>query len=68
VTATDAGGRQAGAAHTAADGGYSIALAPGRYTLTVSTGSKYPICPPTDVTVESGKVTRADISCDSGMR
>jgi len=50
------------------DGSYRIGLAPGSYTLVVQTGSAYPRCPATPVTVTAGAAQRADISCDSGIR
>ena len=53
---------------TSANGGYSLVLPPGSYTLVVNTGATYPRCPPTGVTVASGAATRADITCDSGIR
>ena len=68
VDAQAGDGHVVASAQTSANGGYSLLLAPGRYTLVVSTGSTYPRCPPTPVTVASGAATRADITCDSGIR
>jgi len=51
-----------------ANGDYSMRLAPGRYTLVVQTGSLFPRCPATAVTVPRNQVVTADISCDTGIR
>jgi len=51
-----------------ANGDYSMRLAPGRYTLVVQTGSRFPRCPATAVTVPRNQVVTADISCDTGIR
>ena len=51
-----------------AAGRYSLSLRPGQYTLTVSTGETLPRCPVADVAVGDGAPTRADISCDTGIR
>lgn len=51
-----------------AAGRYSLSLPPGLYTLTVSTGAIFPRCPVVNVTVGEGSPTRADISCDTGIR
>src|SRR6266568_4634986 len=48
-----------------ANGDYSMRLAPGRYTLVVQTGSLFPRCPATAVTVPRNQVVTADISCDT---
>ncbi|MHB8464146.1 MAG: carboxypeptidase-like regulatory domain-containing protein [Acidimicrobiales bacterium] len=58
------------AATTQSDGSgrYRLALDPGSYTLVVVTSGSYPRCNPTPVTVTAGAATRADISCDTGIR
>jgi hypothetical protein len=53
---------------TAADGRYSLALAPGRYVLNVAVGRAFPRCPQVTVSVRSARPARADITCDSGIR
>lgn len=68
VDAQAADGHVVASARTSANGGYSVVLGPGRYTLVVTTGSAYPRCPATPVTVSAGAASRADISCDSGIR
>jgi len=45
-----------------------MTLAPGRYTLVVQTGSQFPRCPTTPVTVPPNQMVTADISCDTGIR
>jgi 5-hydroxyisourate hydrolase-like protein (transthyretin family) len=50
------------------DGRYAMRLAPGRYTLVVQTGSQFPRCPTTPVTVPRNQVVTVDISCDTGIR
>ena len=68
VDAQDGSGRTVASTHTDAAGRYSLGLAPGSYTLVVVTGTAFPRCPPTAVTVRSGAPTRADIGCDTGIR
>jgi hypothetical protein len=51
-----------------ADGTYRLGLPPGTYTLSVQTGKPLPRCPPTRVSVPAGITTRADVSCDTGIR
>lgn len=68
IDAHAADGRVAASTQSGADGSYRIGLPPGNYTLVVVTGSTYPRCPDTPVTVAPGAATRADISCDTGIR
>ena len=68
VDAEDGSGRTVASTQTDQAGRYSLALAPGNYTLVVVTGTAFPRCPPTAVTVRSGAPTRADIGCDTGIR
>lgn len=51
-----------------ASGRYAIRLSPGVYILVAVTVSRWPHCPPKPVTVRAGRTTRANISCDSGIR
>ena len=68
VAAQRRGGGVAARTHSDSNGRYAMRLAPGRYTLVVQTGSRFPYCPPTNVTVTRGQVVTADISCDTGIR
>lgn len=68
VNAQDASGRTVATTRTDQAGRYSLSLAAGSYTLVTVTGATYPRCPPTSVTVRPGGPTRADISCDTGIR
>jgi hypothetical protein len=68
VQAQDPSGRTVAATDTDSHGRYQLVLPPGPYTLTATTGSTYPRCPPVQVTVRAGTATRADISCDTGIR
>jgi hypothetical protein len=68
VEGRDSSGRTVATTHTDQSGAYRLGLAPGTYTLVAVTGSTFPRCPPTSVTVRSGAATRADISCDTGIR
>jgi hypothetical protein len=49
-------------------GRYAFDLAPGRYMLVVVIPSGFPRCPETSVAVQRGSATRADVSCDTGIR
>lgn len=51
-----------------AEGRFALALAPGRYVLTASSGTVFPSCPPFTVEVPAAGEARADIVCDSGIR
>ncbi|HZU71633.1 MAG TPA: carboxypeptidase-like regulatory domain-containing protein [Acidimicrobiales bacterium] len=68
VEAQDSSGSTVASTATDAQGRYAMRLPPGRYTLVVDTGSNWPRCPSTTVTVGSSGPTRADISCDTGIR
>ncbi len=68
VTARDASGGTVATTHSDSHGRYGLDLAPGSYTLVVVTTSGWPRCPDTAVTVRPGSPTRADISCDTGIR
>jgi hypothetical protein len=50
---------------TTSDGSFHLNLPPGTYDLYARAGMS---CDPQTVTVESGRVSQADISCDSGIR
>lgn len=66
VTATTSG-RQVASTTSDSQGRYTLPLPPGTYTLDATTGSTYPHCTPVTVTITSS-ATRADITCDTGIR
>jgi hypothetical protein len=68
IEARDSAGSLVATGASDAAGRYSLSLRPGQYTLTVSTGAIFPSCPVVDVGVGDGAPTRADISCDTGIR
>jgi hypothetical protein len=68
IRAQTGGGRVVGRTHSDGNGRYAMALPPGRYTLVVQTGSTFPRCPTTPVTVPPNRTVAADISCDTGIR
>lgn len=68
VDARRSTGEVVGATRSDAQGRYAIALPAGSYTLSVVVNNGQPWCPTTDVQVHDGRVTRADISCDTGIR
>ena len=61
-------GRTVATAHSDANGDYRLSLAMGQYTLVVVSSNVFPRCPNTPLTVRDGAPTRADISCDTGIR
>jgi hypothetical protein len=68
VDGRDANGRTVATTHTDTAGHYRLALAPGSYILVAVTGSMFPRCPATPVTVTPGPAVRQDINCDTGIR
>lgn len=68
VDARDAAGSTVRSTNSDSSGRYSLSLPVGDYTLVVVTPSGFPRCPDTPVTVRAGAPTRADISCDTGIR
>jgi hypothetical protein len=50
------------------DGTFKVAVAPGSYRLEADWPSRIGGCTPVDVTVERGRFTHADVSCDTGIR
>ena len=68
VDARDSTGKLVGATHSDADGTYRIPLPAGSYTLMVVTTGPFPHCPSPMVTILTGQVTFADVSCDTGIR
>ena len=68
VRATNESGEEIATTESGSDGRYSVALPPGRYVLTATTGSAYPYCDPTEIEVPPARDVVADISCDTGIR
>jgi len=68
VVAHDSTGAVTGTTESGADGSYAMSLPPGYYELEVPSQGGATRCAVTEATVEAGKVTRADISCDTGIR
>jgi hypothetical protein len=50
------------------DGSFRMVTAPGRYQLVADWPSRVGGCAPVEVTIESGRLTHADVSCDTGIR
>ena len=53
---------------SAADGAFTLHAPPGRYVLHVAVEGMYPRCEDQDVQVRKGRLVRAELRCDSGMR
>lgn len=68
IAAQDSAARVVATTNSDSTGHYQLALAPGSYTLTATTGSTYPRCQPRAVTIPAVTSARADISCDTGIR
>lgn len=50
------------------NGAYHLSLTPGQYDISATSGSVFPRCSPSTVTVESSKTITLNLSCDSGIR
>jgi hypothetical protein len=61
-------GSVAARGRSGSDGRFTIAVAPGSYRLVADWPSRVGHCAPVEVTVEQGRFTRADMSCDTGIR
>ncbi|HTC82261.1 MAG TPA: hypothetical protein VK848_12075, partial [Acidimicrobiia bacterium] len=61
-------GSVAASGKSAADGTFRLTVAPGSYRLVADWPSRVGGCAPVDVTVESGRFTHAEVSCDTGIR
>jgi len=61
-------GSVAATGKSGADGTFRIAAAPGSYRLEADWPSRAGGCSAVDVTVEQGRFTHADVSCDTGIR
>lgn len=53
---------------SAADGSFTLYAPPGRYRLRAEVESLYPRCEEAAVTIRKGRLARAELRCDSGMR
>jgi hypothetical protein len=63
-----ADGSTAATTRSGSDGRYSVAVAPGSYTVQATSSSAFSGCRPVDVTVSQGAYATADVSCDTGIR
>jgi hypothetical protein len=63
-----AGGEVAASAVSAADGSFTLHAPPGRYRLRAEVDGLYPRCEDAAVTIRKGRMARAALRCDSGMR
>ena len=68
IDAHDSSRHTVASTHSDGYGRYALDLPPGRYVVVVAISSVLPHCPDTAVTVRPGAATRADISCDTGIR
>jgi hypothetical protein len=69
-TVVEARGVGGAVASTESDGSgrYEFHLPPGSYVIVVGGSAAWPRCPETPVSLMAGVTTRADISCDTGIR
>jgi Carboxypeptidase regulatory-like domain len=68
IEVTNPAGGVVASTRTNAAGRYHITLPAGPYTVVASTGAGLPMCQPVTATVAPGRRTRADITCDTGIR
>jgi hypothetical protein len=68
IRAQRGGGQVVARTRSDGNGNYAMTLRPGRYTLVVETGSSFPHCPQTNITVPRHGFVTADIRCDTGIR
>ena len=61
-------GSVAAAGKSAPDGTFRIVVAPGSYRLVADWPSRIGGCGPVDVSVEDGRFTYAEVSCETGIR
>jgi hypothetical protein len=64
----DVSGRIVARTASRTDGHYAVSLAPGSYSVMPSIDGTFPRCSSVRVTVAPGTASRADISCDTGIR
>lgn len=53
---------------SAPDGAFTLHAPPGSYVLHVAVEGMYPRCEDQDIQVRKGRLVRAELRCDSGMR
>jgi hypothetical protein len=68
IDAHNASGATVASTRSDSSGRYALELAAGTYTVVVVVPSGLPRCPETSVAIHPGSATRADISCDTGIR
>lgn len=68
IDAHSASGATVASTRSDSYGRYALELSPGTYTVVVVLPSGLPRCPETSVAVHPGFATRADVSCDTGIR
>jgi hypothetical protein len=68
VQARSIGGSTSASATSDDHGRYEMSLPPGRYALEAHSEAMFPRCEPVEVVVTADSATRADISCDTGIR
>jgi hypothetical protein len=68
IEVTNPAGGVVASTRTNAAGRYHITLPAGPYRVVASTGAGLPMCQPVTATVAPGRRTRADITCDTGIR
>jgi hypothetical protein len=64
----DAKGKTVAKVASDPDGRFTVALAPGSYTIEPQNGHPYPVAPPQEVTVAPHRFTSVTVSYDSGIR
>jgi hypothetical protein len=68
IDAHSASGATVASTHSDSNGRYALELSPGTYMVVVVIPSGLPRCPEASVAVHPGSATRADVSCDTGIR
>lgn len=63
-----ASGQVAASVTSAADGSFTLHAPAGRYHLHVDIDGAYPRCEDAAVTIRKGRLSQAELRCDSGMR
>jgi hypothetical protein len=64
----DAKGKTVAKVQSGEDGRFTVALAPGSYTLEPQSGQPYPVARPQEFTVTAHRFTSVTVSYDSGIR
>ena len=63
-----ANGAVAAKTTAASDGSFTLHGPPGDYVVQVEIEGLYPRCPEVELTIAKGRLAKADVVCDSGMR